>query len=247
MLQYCVDRGLRPCSGDEPSVEECYTDHGGVVISLGWNTGLYRYICDNIPEARKLIVDVAAIIPAPPRCQRNWNANFPDDIVVTQVRGSRYYYEAIDFCSFTLRKYGIVLVACKGGNHRAPTVADGLRCPSSFIVHATLRTRRHIHYEHIAALIHACVKSSCGDCFYRQLAQELMEKRCSMQLCTGWQEGNAVVGAFESSSLTPNAGTAVEVLNVCGCWCSVRGLDTGYTYEMPITWLVPTCVYERRE
>ena len=235
------------CSDDGLSAKVCYTNHGGVVVSLGWNTGLYQYICENIPEARELVVDVSAIIPAPPRCQRDRNAYFPDDSVVSQVRGSRWYGEAVDCCNSVLRKHGIVLVACKGGNHRAPTVADGMKHQSRFIVHATLRTRNTIRYEHIAVLVYACVKSSSGDCFYRQLAQELTEKRCTMQLCTGWQADDDVVDERNSSRRTPNAGTVVEVLSVRDCWCSVRAKGTGCTYMLPITWLLPTCVYERRE
>ena len=37
---------VRFCSNYRLNEKEYYTKHGGVVISIGWNTGLYRYILD---------------------------------------------------------------------------------------------------------------------------------------------------------------------------------------------------------
>ena len=51
---------VRSCSVYKLDEEVCYTKHTGVVISLGWNTELYKYILDNIPEAKERVVDVFA-------------------------------------------------------------------------------------------------------------------------------------------------------------------------------------------
>jgi hypothetical protein len=243
----CNNSEVRSCSDYELNERGCYTDHGGVVISLGWNTELFQYICDNIPEAHVLVVDVSAIIAAPPRCRRNRNAFFPDDSVVSQVRGSTRFDEAVGRCECVLRRHGIVLVTCKGGNHRAPTVADSMKRGSRFIVHATLRTRYPLRSDHIAILVHACVKNRSADSFYRLLTQELEGKRCDIHWCAGWQAGDLDTGEWDTSKQFPKAGADVEVLSVRDSWCTVEEKDTGCTYTLPITWLVPKCVFERRE
>ena len=243
----CDNSEARSCSDYELNERECYTDHGGVVISLGWNTELFEYICVNIPEAQELVVDVSAIISAPPRCRRERNAFFPDDSVVSQVRGARGFDEAVECCECVLRRHGIVLVMCKGGNHRAPTVADSMKRGYRFIFHATLRTRYPLRRRNIAVLVHACVKSKSGDSFYRQLTQEIEEKRCDIRFCAGWQAGDLDTGKWDTSNRFPKAGADVEVLSVRDCMCTVEEKDTGCTYTLPITWLVPKCVFERRE
>ena len=50
-----------------------------------------------------------------------------------------------------LRKTGIVVVACKGGHHRAPTVASHLRC--DYVVHCVIQ---YLSIDHIAGIIYTC-------------------------------------------------------------------------------------------
>ena len=146
-----------------------------------------------------------------------------------------------------LREHGIVLVACKGGNHRAPTVADYMKRGCRFIVHATLCTRRpQLCSEDVAVLVHACMKSKSGDRFYWELSQKLQAKKCKMQLCVGWHMGDASTGERDINIWAPKAGTKVQVLVVHGEWCKVKD-RTGYTYTIPITWLIPSSVFANKE
>ena len=54
-----------------------------------------------------------------------------------------------------LRKMGIVVVACKGGRHRAPTVASHLRC--DYVVHCVIH---YLSIDHIAGIIYTCYRHS---------------------------------------------------------------------------------------
>ena len=241
----CDNSEVPLCDDYELNDRECFTEHAGVVISLGRNTPLYRYIRDNLPEAQVLIVDVAHMIDPPPRPERHKGV-FPEDVIVSQVRGARGFDKAVQCCESVLAKHGIVLVMCKGGNHRAPTVADSMKRDHLFIVHATLATRYHLRRRNIAVLVHACVKSKSGDSFYRQLTQELEEKRCDIRFCAGWQARDLVTGKWDASNQFPKAGANVEVLSVRDCMCTLQERETGCKYTLPITWLVPRCVYQRR-
>ena len=238
---------VRSCSVYKLNEEVCYTKHGGVVISLGRNTPLYWHIKNKILEAHAIIVDVAKIIPAPLKCHRVKDAFFPDECVVTQVRESKEFEEALRCCECVLGKYDIVLVTCKGGNHRAPTIADSMKRRGRFIIHATLRTRKPICPQHIEALVHACVQSSSTENFYKQLTKDLVGKKYITRLCAGWQAGDLATGKSDTSNQFPKAGVDVEVQSVSDCLCTVKVKDSEGIFTLPITWLVHTCVYERME
>ena len=238
---------VRSCSVNKLDEEVCYTKHGGVVISLGWNTPLYWHIMKNIPGAHAIIVDVSKIIPAPLKRHRVKKAFFPDERVVTQVQESPEFEEALRRCECVLDNYGIVLVTCKGGNHRAPTIADSMKRPGRIIIHATLGKREAICPQHIEVLVHACVQSSSTENFYKQLTKDLVGKKYITRLCAGWQAGDLASGKSDTSNQFPKAGVDVEVQSVSGCWCTVKEKDSEGTFTLPITWFVPTCVYKRRE
>ena len=72
------------------------------------------------------------MIVAPPKSQRKrgW---FPELHITNGVKSAEGFSEAVERCEVMLRKMGIVVVACKGGRHRAPTVASHLRC--DYVVH----------------------------------------------------------------------------------------------------------------
>ena len=238
---------VRSCNDYKLNEEVCYTKNAGVVISLGWNTPLYWHIKKNIPEAHAIIVDVSKIIPAPLKRHRVKKAFFPDERVVTQVQESPEFGEALRRCECVLDNYGIVLVMCKGGNHRAPTIADSMKRRGRFIIHATLRTRQYICPKDIEVLVHACVQSSTTENFYSQLTKDLVAKKYITRLCVGWQVGDLATGKWDTSNQFPEAGVEVEVQSVSDCWCTVKEKESEGTFTLPITWFVPTCVYKRRE
>ena len=232
---------------EDENENENYTKHCGVVISLGNTTPLWYYIRDEIPEAEYLIVDVTQWLRAPPR-QERVKGYFPDDNVVSQIRQHNRFNEAKEACESTLRKYGIALVACKGGNHRAPTVADSMKARGRFVLHATLRTRPSLPHKHVATLVHACVKCSTSIHFYNHLVRESNDPQYPTPLCVGWSSVvNLDTGEVDTSMPPITAGSEVQVLTVNGYKSIVKDTATGQTYALPVTWLVPKSVYTRRE
>ena len=229
--------------------EECYTNHGGVVISLGWDTPLYQYITKNIPDALEVLVNVADILDPPKKEDRIKGAIFPDKDVVKQVRDHRNFEEAKECCERKLDRWHIVLVCCKGGNHRAPTVADSLKRPGRFIIHATLGRRQHnIPPRYIEVLVHACVESRNTANFYRQLTQDLEANKYTTQLCVGWQSGDPATCEWDTSNEFPEAGVdVIEVRGVRGYYCDVKVRNSERIFTIPVTWLLPTMLYKRRE
>ena len=226
---------------------ENYTKHLGVVISLGKTTPLCEYILERIPEARRLLVDVTKWLRAPPRQKRVKGAYFPDDKVVSQTRQQNGFNEAVEACESTLRKYGIALVACKGGNHRAPTVADSMKSTGRLVLHATLGTRPSLPHKHVATLVHACVKCSSSIEFYNGLVRESQDPQYKTPLCVGWCSTVNVDGIWHVDTSRPQAGSEVQVLKANGRESIVIDTATGRTCALPVTWLLPKSVYTRRE
>ena len=236
-----------PCCNRVLAEDVCYTKHAGVVISLGRETALYEYVLKEIPEAHQLVVNVASSLPAPPRHERVKRAFFPDASVVSRIRQQQGFSEVVQQCELVLQRYGIVLVMCKGGNHRAPTVADCLKRKGRFVIHATLATRRAFCCTHIATLVHACVRCSNGVEFYSRLIRESEDLRCESQLCVGWDAADLETCEVDPTVSFLRAGSNVQVLEMRGCECLVRDRETGHTCALPVTWLVPRCVYMERE
>ena len=226
---------------------ENYTKHCGVVISLGNTTPLWYYIREEIPEAEYLIVDVTQWLRAPRR-QERVKGYFPDDNVVSQIRNHDGFNKPKDACESTLGKYGIALVACKGGNHRAPTVADSMKARGRFVLHATLCTRPSLPHKHVATLVHACVQCRSSIDFYNHLVREPEDPQYPTPLCIGWSSFvNLDTGEVDTSWPPITAGSEVEVIKVNGYKSTVRDTATGHTYALPVTWLVPKSVYTCRE
>ena len=231
-----------------PNQDENYTKHCGVVISLGWNTPIYRHITKKIPEAHNLIIDLTRFLEAPEKEERVKGACFPDENVVSQIRAHKRFNEVVEICESVLRRYGIVLVACKGGNHRAPTVADSMKSRGRFVLHATLFTRPSLQCSHVATLVHACVKCSTSINFYNHLVRESNDPQYPTPLCVGWSSVvNLDTGEVDTSIPPITAGSEVQVLTVNGYKSIVKDTATGQTYALPVTWLVPKSVYTRRE
>ena len=102
----------------------------------GMETYLYEELTKLIPEVRRVTVDVRKWLKAPPKHERV-RARFPDPRVISQVKGSCNFKEALGACLDVLREQGIVVVACKSGVHRAATVAEAVQdyAKKPYIVH----------------------------------------------------------------------------------------------------------------
>ena len=224
----------------------CYTKHAGVVISLGWNTALFTALVNNIPEVRKLMVHVDELLPAPPRNMRT-DAVYPDCNVVLRIHKQMHFTTAVRICQKMLEEHGIVLVVCKGGNHRSPTVASQLRSVGRFVVHATLRTRPSFCFEDIASLIHACVACSSRGAFYGRLIRDSQDEGLDMQLCVGWSAANMETYEKDARVSYVEPGRDIHVLKTSEDWCEVKDAKTGCMCTIPVTWLVPSYVFLRRE
>ena len=166
--------------------------------------------------------------------------------MVLRIQQLGGFAEVVKACELVLQTYGIVLVVCKGGNHRSPTVAHIMRSEGRFVIHATLFTRRAFHCTHIAALVHACVRCSNGVDFYSRLIRESEDPNYELQLCVGWTPGDVETREADTSMSFVREGAEVQVLDTCGYECTVRDKETRYTYTLPATWLIPKRVYMER-
>ena len=212
-----------------------YTQHGGAVISLGWDTHFYKWILAEIPEVEHLVVDVTQFLPAPPRAERI-RGTFPDNGVISQVREQEGFSACVSACHEMLASRGIVLVMCKGGNHRAPTVAHEMSQRGRYVIHATLRGTS-IPPAHVACLIHACVRCQSRDTFYNMLFTMPNER-----LCVGWTPGNPDTRETLMEVPYVRHGARVQVLEADETYCMVRVVATGHTCKLPLTWLLPESV-----
>ena len=217
-----------------------YTKHGGVVVSFGLRTPLYRYLCEEMPEAIKCIVDVTAMLPAPPPEEREPKAYFPDENVVKGVRAQKRFNEAVECCENVLKKYGLVLVMCNSGNHRSPTVAHSTKRKGGFLIHATIKNRPVVHFQLIATLVHACIKCAKGPDFYSWLLREA-------HLCVGWEAGDPDTQQIDTSVKFLRAGTVVQILEHREGNCIVKDKNSASICKLPETWIVPTQIYMMRE
>ena len=109
---------------------------GGVAISIGLDTTLYPQLQQHFPNLHEVTVNVTEWIPAPRRDQRT-RGRWPNEKVIESVRQQQGYAAALSRCQRVLDEQGLVLVGCKGGNHRSPTVAANLR-KTEYVVHCTI-------------------------------------------------------------------------------------------------------------
>ena len=219
----------------EASDDSSYTRHGGAVISLGWDTDVYRWLLAEIPEVVQLTLDVTRFLPAPPRAERI-RGTFPDNGVICQVREQEGFSACVSACHEVLASHGIVLVMCKGGRHRAPTVAHEMSQKGRYVVHATLRWPS-ISPAHVACLIHACVRCRSRDTFYNMLLT-----MPNQRLCVGWSPGNPDTRETHTEVPYVKHGARVQVLEADETDCVVRVAPTEYTCKLPLTWLLPESV-----
>ena len=138
---------------------------GGVVISLGINTYEYRRLVEIEPSINDVLVDVRDYVHAPPRNKRA-SGVYPHPGIVEQVRGSRGYESCVSACSRVLLSRGIVVIGCKGGRHRAPTVASEFHADDRHVIHLTVNStccavvdgcKCHVTLEDVAVLLRSCL------------------------------------------------------------------------------------------
>ena len=159
---------------------------------------------------------------------------------MSSIRQQEGFNEAVEACESTLRKYGIVLVACMRGNDRAPTVADSMKSRGRVVLHATLEPS--LQCSHVATLVHACVKCSSSTEFYNRLVSESQDSQYKTPLCVGWSSAVNVDGTWQLDTSRPQAGSEVQLLQVKGSESIVMDTTTGHTYVLPVTWLLPKSV-----
>ena len=123
---------------------------GYIALSIGCRSQLYHQLTQIFPDLQKIVVNVGELIVAPPRRKRV-AAWFPDCRVVKQVMSSEGFQQAIQCCQERLRTRGIVLVMCKGGHHRAPTVVSQLKC--DYKIHCVIA---NFSIERVAGIIYTC-------------------------------------------------------------------------------------------
>ena len=117
-----------------------------LVITMGMDTHLYRELMHWVPQVVHWTVDVRrdpehpdGWLSAPPRHERI-SGSWPDRGIVSQVKnfnGPAAFRAAVRACKEKLERFGVVIVCCRGGQHRAPTVGDELarHFPVGFAVH----------------------------------------------------------------------------------------------------------------
>ena len=152
------------------------------VLSIGLETPLYRRIRAEIPRLEIIVVDVRRFIGAPPRHRRARGARYPDRSVIVEVEGNAHFEQAVNECTNLLQRYRIVMVGCKSGVHRAPTVSArvGRLSSNAFTVHCSLNNMR---FDDVMWTIRSCMDTSL---ITPQLHKTYSSILPSLRLCMGW-------------------------------------------------------------
>ena len=189
------------------------------------------------PNFEEIVVNVAEMIRAPPRDQRI-RAWFPDPQITNQVKFSRGFSRAVKRCEAMLRNKGIVVVACKGGHHRAPTVASHLRC--DYVVHCVIH---YLSIDHIAGIIYTCYRRSPES---RGSGMNWLDlDRCAH---VGWdwygfQNDDKWADDYAAPYLERGDVVIVEEVYALD-YVSVTRRHDGFKVEMAFAWLLPLVVLE---
>ena len=228
------------------SGDGCYTTHGGVVVSLGYDTDVYEYIMRRIPEACKLVVHVNRRLPAPAKEERR-RGYFPERHVIERIQQLSKFTECVNECRGVLEKHGIVLVVCKGWNHRAPTVSNELLESGRYVMHATLRTKHRLPPAYVAILVHACISCRGAEEFYADFIRTSMDANEALRIRIGWTPGDPTTDEVFDVPSCVKRGAYVRVLQMDGFLITLEDVATKYSYKLPVTWLLPESTYARLE
>ena len=201
------------------------------VISIGLETSLYEQLMHDVPDVRFVTVDVRPYIPSLEPYHRPYGNLYPDPRVVRRIEGHPGFDRAVNACSETLRAHSIVIVGCKSGMYRAPTVAARVRSSNAYTVHFTLQE---------ANLVEAMLV--VGTCL--RIPQAWGARGCRMQklpseLCLAWP-WTGTRECPEEEIRSREALDSVEEhpdLRVDNPYIRPRGSDR--FRWVPSTWLVP--------
>ena len=125
---------------------------GGIIVSTGFSSYRFKELMDMLPEAWDVVVDARMI--AVPRKEDRIPGIYPHPGIVAQVRSSWGFSKCVAASERVVQAKGVVVVACKGGNHRAPTVAGALSSNKRHTVHLTLDP---VSVRSVAILVGTCV------------------------------------------------------------------------------------------
>ena len=118
----------------------------GVVISLGIRTYAYDQLVRMEPRICEVLVDVRSYVNAPPR-HRRVNEVYPHAAIIDAVKMQCGYECCVSACAHVLRSQGIVVIGCKGGRHRAPTVASEFEMAGRHVIHLTLSSSLRVEMD----------------------------------------------------------------------------------------------------
>ena len=219
-------------------LEECTFEY--IALSIGIECKMFAELTNIFPDLRKNVIDVRKWISAPRQHERV-KGYFPDRRVVNQVKASSGFEEAVKRCQEMLRTTGIVVVGCKGGNHRAPTVASQLRC--DYVFHCVID---EITVDHIAGIIYTCYGYSAKA---HAPAMRWLHGLASVQKAeayVGWSwygfDDDAKCADAEAAAYL-QCGDIVSVEEVYqDFYVSVTRISDGRRVNMHFAWLLPNSV-----
>ena len=211
-----------------------------IALSIGYRCELYRQLKAIFPDFDEIVVNVKEIIDAPPRGQRK-HGWFPTREVIASVESSAGFKHAVEKCKAMLCITGIVVVACNGGHHRAPTVASHLEC--DYVVHCVIQ---NFSIDDIAGIIYTCHGNrpeSLGPGM-NWLRRTACKQRVEAYVGWAWY-------GFENDDkwTDPNSAPYLERGDVViveavhnSYYVSVMRLHDSLSVEMTFAWLLPRTV-----
>lgn len=215
---------------------------GFMVLSIGIATRLYEDLVDLLPEVEDVTVDIRQWIKAPHRSQRI-RAVFPDERVKYQVKSSAGFEQALDACNRILRRFGIVVIGCKSGVHRAPTMSEIVQeqARNPYVVHCCVR---NVSALEAAVLVRSCIHSRKFSTAIH--AGQLVNMK--RQICLGWKwygyVGSLLDGAvprgMKFEAIWPDE-KYPGLVNV-----SFRSLSGHSTVSIDARWLIQEMIFESR-
>ena len=213
---------------------------GGVIVSSGVRSARFTQLLKLLPEAANVVVDVKEWLHAPRRADRI-HASYPNPQIIKQVRAGKGFVPCVTHCENVLRQKGVVVVVCKGGNHRAPTVAAELSSAKRHVVHLTMDD---VSVEDVAVLVGSCI----GD---GRLSTQLCESAGGQNnfgpwtCCIGWEWCWTRSGTRWSLASDPlEFGTLIHHVtpsDTSGC-VIVHTVD-GRTATVDTRWVIPEDIY----
>ena len=149
-----------------------------VIVSVGIESFFFTELIKEDSNLWRYVVDVRSFIRPPPREHRTGTV-FPDVAVVAQVRGSPGFQNAQYACRHVLEKYGLAIIGCRGGRHRAPTVAYSIANSFSHLIHSSLS---FISIQDLLMLFRHWICEYSDASIVRHISLHSVET-----LCVGWK------------------------------------------------------------